>query len=66
MTCVSRENSKKNHELYDRVVDADNDSEATGAIGGLKEALRERIRQVKDQAFEVVPLISEKRTALKA
>lgn len=52
---------EKINELCDRVVAADNDGDATSALVELKEALRERIRQIKDRAFEVVPLISEKR-----
>ena len=57
---------EKIHELCDRVVKAENDSDATNAIGELKDALRERIRQIKDRAFEVVPLISQKRKIRKA
>ena len=57
---------EKINELCDRVVKADNDGDATNAIAELKDALRERIRQIKDRAFEVVPLISENRKIRKA
>lgn len=57
---------EKINELCDRVVQADNDGDATNAIAELKDALRERIRQIKDRAFEVVPLISEKGKIRKA
>jgi hypothetical protein len=57
---------EKIHELCDRVVNAHDDNDATNAIVELKDALRERIRQIKDRAFEVVHLLSEKRKIRKA